>query len=599
MKQRIWWIGLCAIGVLAIWFLNVSGLFAGPEQLFEDIVLPVRSVPASVVVVAIDDESISRIGQWPWKREVFATVLSNMKAHAPAAVGIDVLFAEESRFGQGDDAVLSGVLRGISYPVVFPVQFGRLGVVSGSAVSGSHAVFSDSIVPGPSTTLGHVNLIVDRDGVVRRFPSRIRASDAMYASLGEQTVAVSGFSVSEAPSFSPLEPIVFSGKPGAVPVVPFYRLYEGDQTALSAISGKIVFVGSTASSLHDTQQVPVGGGVAMAGAEIQAHIANMVLSGYRQHGVSFLTMFSILLAVGVTAFCVAFFFDLAVALLLFSVLIIGEVVLFILFAQQGILYNILHTVFVTSSVFLLVKGYKYVVVDRRGRQMKKIFSKYVSGTVLDTIMQNPDAVKLGGEEREMTVFFSDIRGFTTISERTTPTELVRILNEYFTAMTSEVLRTGGVVDKYIGDAIMAFWGAPAHDPDHADHAMDAALAMIEKLKILNKKLRAQGDPEIAIGIGLYTGRAVVGNVGSNDRFDYTVIGDTVNAASRLEGLNKEYKTQIIISETVKAKLKKEYDLVCLGSSKVKGRTEPINIYTVAGTQMPVTDDVNEDAHKHH
>jgi adenylate cyclase len=205
----------------------------------------------------------------------------------------------------------------------------------------------------------------------------------------------------------------------------------------------------------------------------------------------------------------------------------------------------------------------------------------------------------GGEEREMTVFFSDIRGFTTISEQTTPTELVRILNEYFTQMTAEVLRTGGVVDKYIGDAVMAFWGAPIDDPDHADHAVEAALAMIEKLKLLNQKLRAQGDPEIKIGIGLYSGKAVVGNVGSNDRFDYTVIGDTVNAASRLEGLNKEYKTQIIISESVKNKLKKQYPLVCLGCTPVKGRKEPINIYTIEGTMMPQDEASAGSEHAHH
>jgi adenylate cyclase len=196
-------------------------------------------------------------------------------------------------------------------------------------------------------------------------------------------------------------------------------------------------------------------------------------------------------------------------------------------------------------------------------------------------------VSLGGEEKEITVFFSDIRGFTTLSEKTTPKELVRILNRYFTAMSEEILKNAGVLDKYIGDAIMAFWGAPVDDPGQADNALKAALGMLAKLKELNEELRASGDPEINIGIGIYTGPAVVGNMGSEQRFDYTVMGDTVNVASRLEGLNKEYQTRLIIGESTKNKItlrlaqgEKDYKFRFLGSVAVKGRKEPLNIYTL-------------------
>ncbi len=598
MKYRFVWVGVAVFSVGVIWIINSFGIFSGPQQRFEDIVTPVRGVSSNVVIVAIDDESISRIGQWPWARSVFATTLSRLSASAPASVAIDVLFAEQSRFGASDDILFQQSVNTVSYPVVLPVQVQRLSSDKSSGVTGSGIVSSGAIVSANSTIpLGHVNLIVDRDGVVRQFPARVAVSGTTYVSLAQQAVTASRVST---PSFTPhsIEPIVFSGVSGAVPRIPFYRLYEGDPSALSAVSGKIVFIGATAPSLHDAQQVPVGSGIAMPGVEIQANIASMILSGYRQQNVPDFYMFLILVALGLVSFFIAFFFDLLPAVLVFLSLLSTEIIAFILLAQRGIFYSVLQAVIVSFGIFLAVKGYKYVTVDRRGRQVKKVFAKYVSPKVLDAILKNPESVKLGGEEREMTVFFSDIRGFTTISEKTTPTELVRILNEYFTAMTSEVLRTGGVVDKYIGDAIMAFWGAPIDDADHADHAMDAALTMIEKLKVLNEKLKAQGDPQIRIGIGLYSGKAVVGNVGSNDRFDYTVIGDTVNAASRLEGLNKEYKTQIIISETVKAQLKKEYPLICLGSAKVKGRAEPINIYTVEGMALPPEDD-GGDTHTHH
>ncbi len=200
--------------------------------------------------------------------------------------------------------------------------------------------------------------------------------------------------------------------------------------------------------------------------------------------------------------------------------------------------------------------------------------------MLEEILQDPSKVKLGGEVREVTVFFSDVKGFTTLSEKSTPQELVKVMNEYFTLMTEEILKRGGVLDKYIGDAIMAFWGAPIDDENQADNALQAAIEMTKKLKAFNLKLKDKGKPEIGMRIGIYTGPALAGNIGSELRLNYTVMGDTVNVASRLEGVNKEYGTQIIIGENVKNKLKGKYDLKGLGSVAVKGRGEPLNIYTL-------------------
>ena len=186
----------------------------------------------------------------------------------------------------------------------------------------------------------------------------------------------------------------------------------------------------------------------------------------------------------------------------------------------------------------------------------------------------------GGVEKEITVLFSDIRGFTSLSEATKPAELVGLLNEYFTAMADEIMRHQGVVDKYIGDAVMAFWGAPLTDTEQADHAVSAAQGMMEKLKEFNARLVANGKQSIDIGIGIYTGPAIAGNIGSRERFNYTIIGDTVNIASRLEGLNKEYKTHIIIGEATKEKLIGKIPVQPLGSTHVKGRAKTLNIYEV-------------------
>ncbi len=595
-------IGIGLTVALALGCMLYLGLGAGQQQLLEDLLTPVHEPTNQVVLVTVDDASIERIGQWPWPREVFAHVLRrlNDEQSRPKVLGLDVLFSEPSRRGDNDDVVLIEALKQLQYPVVVPTQIQHIQIQK-NIIQGTGMVSTMPAITN-HTTVGHANLIIDSDGVARRFAPSI-GTDQGNEKKDIKAFAVEVFEKTNIKKInSPLrsqEKIVFSGPPGTLVRIPFYRIWEGDASALSRTKDKIVLIGSTASSLHDIQQVPVSRGIAMPGVEIQGNIIEMLLQDRRLQSVPLVGTVALMAIVAVVAACSAFFFGLAMATVIGIVMIGLEIVLIAIAYQYGVGVNMLYIVGATIGSIVLVKAYKYTIIDNRTRQIKKVFAKYVSPRVLEEILKNPDAVTLGGEEREMTVFFSDIRGFTTISEQTTPTELVRILNEYFTQMTAEVLRTGGVVDKYIGDAVMAFWGAPIDDPDHADHAVEAALAMIEKLKLLNQKLRAQGDPEIKIGIGLYSGKAVVGNVGSNDRFDYTVIGDTVNAASRLEGLNKEYKTQIIISESVKNKLKKQYPLVCLGCAPVKGRKEPINIYTIEGTMMPQDEASAGSEHAHH
>ena len=236
--------------------------------------------------------------------------------------------------------------------------------------------------------------------------------------------------------------------------------------------------------------------------------------------------------------------------------------------------------------FLIISTWHLDKTEARRELLEATFEKYVSKQVLSEILKDPGSIHLGGEGKEITVFFSDIRGFTPIAETMDPQRLVSILNRYFEVMSEEIVRTGGTIDKYIGDSIMAFWGAPVEDSEQAEHAIQASFAMLEKLKELNKEFVAEGCPEIAIRIGLHRGRAVVGNVGSSRRFDYTVIGDAVNAASRMEGLNKDHGTQIIISDMVRNFLKDKTRWKPLGSVIVKGKSESINIYTLSFASQP-------------
>jgi adenylate cyclase len=228
-------------------------------------------------------------------------------------------------------------------------------------------------------------------------------------------------------------------------------------------------------------------------------------------------------------------------------------------------------------------AWKYFVEGRDKRLIKKMFSRYVSKDVFDQLLANPSLAALGGARRHMTVLFSDIRGFTTMSEKGTPEDVVAQLNQLFTRMVGVVFAHRGTVDKFVGDMVMALYGAPLDDADHADHAVQTALEMIRTLQEMNREWQAQGKPTLDIGIGINTGDMVAGNIGSDTIMSYTVIGDAVNLGARLESLNKDYGTRIIISEFTRAALKGRYDIHPLGEVVVKGKTRPVTIFEVKPT----------------
>jgi adenylate cyclase len=239
---------------------------------------------------------------------------------------------------------------------------------------------------------------------------------------------------------------------------------------------------------------------------------------------------------------------------------------------------------ITAAAFALFGGvaYQYFFEGRERRKMKRLFGQYVSKDVFDQLVADPSLARLGGQRRDMTVLFSDIRGFTTVSEKGQPEEIVGMLNEYFSEMVAIVFRHGGTLDKFVGDMVMALFGAPLDDERHAVHAAEAALDMVAALAVLNERWRAEGRPVLDIGIGINSGPMIAGNIGSSAIMSYTVIGDAVNLGARLESLNKEYGTRIIISEPTRARLGDGYALRPLGDVVVKGKTQPVAIFELTG-----------------
>lgn len=234
----------------------------------------------------------------------------------------------------------------------------------------------------------------------------------------------------------------------------------------------------------------------------------------------------------------------------------------------------------TVAIYFGVTLFKYFSEEKEKKKIRNAFQHYLNPAVINELMDNPEQLQLGGQKKELTVFFSDVRGFTTISETLSPEALTALLNEYFTPMTTLILESGGLLDKYIGDAIMAVWGAPIPLEDHPDRALSASLQMLDALAVLQQKWRREGLPPIDIGVGLNTGPMVVGNMGSDQRFDYTVLGDAVNLGARLEGINKQYGTRILLSEFVRNNLKRPNDFLLreIDKLKVKGKNEPVTIY---------------------
>ena len=341
----------------------------------------------------------------------------------------------------------------------------------------------------------------------------------------------------------------------------------------------IVVVGTTAPGLYDLMSVPFSEGK-MPGMQIHASVIDNLLSGrFLKPAPAWAGLLLSLLCALAAAVAIVRF---GVWPGLSATAVVGVMAggFAVAAFRGGTWVPIVEPALALSLAAFCGVSYQYLVEGREKRQVKRLFSRYVPKDVYDQLMADPSRAQLGGQRREMTVLFSDIRGFTTFSEQGQPEEIVQQLNEYFSRMVHALFEHRGTLDKFVGDAVMALFGAPLEDPDHAEHAVQAALAMLRELDGLNREWAARGRPTLAIGVGINTGEMVAGNIGSETIMSYTVIGDAVNLGSRLESLNKQYGTTIIVSDTTRARLKGRYDIRPLGDVVVKGKTKPVQIFEI-------------------
>jgi adenylate cyclase len=448
---------------------------------------------------------------------------------------------------------------------------------------------------------GYFNMVPDPDGVVRWMPMIIKCGEEIYSPLSLQTLwqyldrpqmmaRIAAYGVQGVKLGTRFVPTDETGQMlinylGPARTFPHYSIGDilARKTPAGAFKDKIVLVGATAIGIYDLRNTPYS--PVYPGVEIHATVIDNILQNRFIHKPKWTRVYDGL-AILILGCLVGFVTPRlgAVKALAFA---LGLFVIHIflsqwIFSHYRLWVNMVYPLLTVALVYTALTVYHYITEERERKKIKGAFVQYVSGPVVEQMLKHPDKLKLGGDKRDISVLFSDIRGFTTISEGLTPEGLTHLLNEYLTAMTNVVFKYDGTLDKYMGDAVMAFYGAPLDQPDHAFRACNTALDMMEELGKLNVKWTQEGKKPLDIGIGINTGPMMVGNMGSNQRFDYTVMGDNVNLGSRLEGANKSYQTNIIVSEFTYERVKDNFVCMELDSVKVKGKTLPVRIFQLVG-----------------
>ncbi|MFH1077701.1 MAG: adenylate/guanylate cyclase domain-containing protein [Patescibacteria group bacterium] len=577
-----------AVGLVAAAIFLTGALRSWSDRATDRLFLP-RQADTSIIIVAIDDASLGKIGRWPWPRSIHAELIRILAEARPSAIAYDVNFPESS--DAKDDEALAAALKAAGN-VILPVEL----VIT---EQGGRLTFDPNATLPPISTLavaakavGHSNTPTDPDGVVRRIPVGVHAPDGSeIEAFAAQALAVAAPSIDvrKAPMDRAYRVTVnYAGPPKhAYQTVSASDVLDG-VVPPSAFTGKAVFVGSTAPDLHDDRLVPTSDGTPMPGVEIHAAFYDTLKNGDWLVAVPPSATAAILVLVGLLVALLVTFLRARVSIPLALVLWIGLLVAAFLLFDRGWIADVVWPTIAIVLAYAGVTVERRITADRERARLRNAISRYVTPSVVSRILKDPSMLKLGGEKRRMSVLFSDIRGFTSIAESMPPERLVEVMNLYLTRMTDVVFEHEGVLDKYIGDAVMAFWNAPIDQKDHALRAVCTAVAMQEEVTDLNRSKTLPKGVTLRIGVGINTGEMIVGNMGSEARFDYTVIGDNVNLASRLESLTKEYGVGILVSEATYLLVKDQVLARRIDRVAVKGKIAPVLIYEILGMEGSVS-----------
>jgi adenylate cyclase len=562
-----------------------------------------------IVIISIDDASLAHMenlaGSWPWPRSIHAEIVEGISQQQPQAIVFDLSFVEKDVYRPESDALFNQALQGkntIFFPLIRrPVQEDQhgpllaqiapqLGLQATPQVQAqARAAFMPPMaIDLNAWRLGTVNFINDIDGVGRRYAVYTDVYGWRVPSLPARVLQDLKYSVPQQDEIV----LAWAGKKNPYPRIPYHELYQdlnrqNKQRSPFELSGKIVIIGTDASALHDIRVTPIDS--LYSELDILATAIDNLKNNTQMRTLKSLDY--LLICVALLGIITHMYLRSLHVLKIAAAL--GLVSVFLIYtAYAAIAHHLLIEVVTILSwtwSFFFCLALREYVLERQSRQHTvNLFSRFVNPHVVKELIHN-HSLSRAGESREITVLFSDIRGFTTLCENRSPQEIVALLNHYFSLQVDVIFKHGGSLDKFIGDCIMAFWGAPLEDPDHARHAVEAALEMTHVLDQFKAELQSQNQhhlPDFDVGIGIHTGPAVVGLIGSEKRREYTAIGDTVNLASRIEGLTKGV-AKILISRETRSACGTALDFTYVGSYKVKGRDQEVELFS------PVIDKLTE------
>jgi adenylate cyclase len=620
-KRRVFFIGIFITLITTLLMLLELSPLETLEAKLLDYRFKIRGQvdpPDNIVIAAIDEKSIERLGRWPWDRDVLARLVRKLEEAQAELIVFDIILSEEEE----NDKVLGDAIWDASN-VILPVVFDfegqvaqpeskHLSIASLTSVENIELyretppiTASGVLIPVPELlsavmTLGHINMFPDIDGTLRWEPLLIAYKNNLYPSATLQAAAIylgvphdritidatRGIRIGNK-RYIPTDKygrtmINYYGKNKTFRHISISDILDGNIDP-EALQGRIVLIGATAVGIYDLRVTPFS--AAMPGIEKHANVIASILDGKFLRTVPFRTDLMILLLTGlVFAFTFTRLKATGASILTASSLLLISWLAYYMFSRYGLWVNVTYPVINIILIFTNVTLYNYFTEERFARKIRAMFSSYVTESLVNELIKNPEMAKLGGESRKVTILFSDVRGFTTFSEKHSPEEVVAILNEYLGEMTKIVLKWRGVLDKFIGDAILAFWGAPVPQENHAELAVRCALEMMKKLKELQDKWASEGKTGLDIGIGLNTGEVIVGNIGAEGmKMDYTVIGDHVNLGSRVESLTRKYDAHILMTEFTLEKIRGMISNGIISHVSVEGKEKVI----VKGKEKPV------------
>jgi adenylate cyclase len=542
---------------------------------------------SDIGIVKIDDKSIAELGRFPWSRNQYVELLDRLSAAGAKAVLFDVFFSEKES-AEVDEAFAVAVKNAGNVGLAVALDLDKNSKVESS----THTIES---IEKNAAGIGHINFVPEEDGVNRRNQLLIKVEGKQLPSLGllgaqmalgEQAVA-GLFRIEIGDKVVPVDAdnrmwINYMGPPNNYPSFSFADIVRG-RVNPEVLKGKILFVGATALGVYDMRVAPFSGNT--PGVEIHATIADNILSGrfIRRTGLESLFDMSMIFVLGLFAFYLTKRLGFYTAFPATIVLSAAYIWLAFWLFTQGHWVSMIYPPLAVIFALLIGGSFRYLVLERSARELRSIFSSYHSDKLVARLEQDPEAAKIGGGSKDVTILFTDIKGFTSFSEQHTPQEVVARLNEYLGVMVELIEEHDGYVDKFIGDGIMAYWGAPLDQENHAQLAISCVHAMEKTMETLCAKWQAEGVEPFVIRAGVQSGEVVAGNIGlRGKKMEYTVIGDTVNQAARLEGSAKYYGVDVLVGENTYQRTCDKFSYRELDKIRMVGKQVPINVYELTG-----------------